>query len=174
MAKDFETINPVKHGVFSTAGNVGGGIFGGGVMSMSKTVLWGLGIGAAVGSALLVTLAIGTFSTGGLLFAGTVGAVSGGGIGTLVGALVSPLTGLFGATKGGFEARDRVRMENGAARVMEAQMQLMRAQAMNPAVNDNKYNFAAQGSAMNPASTRIQADSALAIGTLQSQQLARA
>jgi hypothetical protein len=176
-------VAPVKHGVFSTAGNVGGGIFGGGIKSMSKTVLWGIGIGALVGATLFMMPAIGAMGsffgtaaaitgTGAL---GVVGAVVGGAIGTLGGALVSPLTGLFGATKGGMKAHERVRMETGAANVMQAQVQLMRAQAMNPAVsndNSNKYNLAEPGSRFNPAGSTVSAMQGE--GRLVGQQLARA
>ena len=57
-----------------------------------------------------------------------------GGVGALVGVLISPLTGLFGTVKGGFDgyekADTRISQERGAAQVMNAEIQALQAQAM--------------------------------------------
>lgn len=168
-------VAPVDHGVLSATGSVALGTAGGAVKSFGKTMLWSIGICAAAGAILAATFAsggtLGVIS--GPLLAGLGGGIGGAILGLIPGSFLGPITGLFGAGKGALETHQRVSQEKGLAQSMKMQVAAYQAQAM-AANNDNKYNFPAQGSAMNPASTRIMADLAQDMGTLQGQQLQRA
>jgi hypothetical protein len=167
-------VAPVNHGVLSATGNVAVGTVGGALKSVGKAALWCIGIGAVVGllgaTGLLpaITLGTGALSGFGSAIGGTVLGALGGG---LAAALIAPLAGLVGAGKGAMQSHERVSMERGAARSMEAQVAAYQVMA---ASNDNKYNLPAQGSPMNQASPRIHAASAQEMGTMQAQQLQRA
>ncbi len=191
MANNDYNIAPVDHGVLSATGSVGVGTAGGAAKAFGKTMLW-----VVAGAATLGFLYFGGFfAAAGTLLGGfttaypTVGAlwtaavgqtgVLGGVLGAIgmaipglaAGAFTGAFSGLYGAGKGALEASQRVSQEKGLAKSMQMQMAAYQSMA---ASNDNKYNFPPQGSAMNPASTRIMAEEAQGLGTLQSQQRALA
>lgn len=171
-------VAPVNHGVLSATGSVALGAAGGAAKSIGKTLLWTIGALAlvgflwgsgllAMGAALLpesVVAAGGGFSAAGGLGVGTLLGI----IGIPVGAFFGAFTGLFGAGKGAVDAHERVSQERGAAQALEAQVAVYQAQAN----DNNKYNFAAQGSPMNPAGTTISAMQT--DGRVNGQQLQRA
>lgn len=180
---------PIRHSGLSAAGSTAAGAVGGGLKTGLKTygttVIATAVIGAVLG-VLIATGGFGLFAVGtGMLGTAFWGGIGGGLLGGLGGALViGPFAGmfggLFGAAKGGSHAAHRVREETGAAQVLDAQVQAYQAQAlagqsapMNiyAPSNDNKYNFPAPGTPMNPALASIQADSVQNQGRLGAQQL---
>lgn len=171
-------VAPVNHGVMSTTGSVALGTAGGALKSVGKVAMWCIGIGAAVGlvwgAGLLPVVGLaGSFSLPAGFWSGIGGAllgVLGGGV-AAVG--LAPLAGALGAGKGALESHERVMAEKGAAQQMQAELQVARYQAM-AASNDNKYNLAAQGSAMNPAASQIQLKSVQMDGPISGTQLHRA
>ncbi|MDX2094665.1 MAG: hypothetical protein SFW64_01805 [Alphaproteobacteria bacterium] len=175
-------VAPVNHGVLSSTGSVVLGAAGGAAKSIGKMALWTIGIGMVVGvlaftgplGAMIasVSSSVGTGSIllGALKVAG--GLLVGGGAGALVTTVFSPLVGLVGAGNGATKAHERVSQERGAAHALEAQVAAYQYQAMAQANDNNKYNFAAQGSPMNPAGTTISAMQA--DGRVEGQQLQRA
>ena len=84
------------------------------------------------------------------------GALGGAAVGAV---LVAPFASVFGAAtggvRGGARAHSRVDQERGAAVELQSQVQVAKAQAFSAA----QTPLVAQGSAMNMASPRIQADS---------------
>ena len=179
---DTNNVAPVNHGVLSTTGTVAIGTAGGAIKSTLKVALWCIGIGVVVGVlAATGVLPIASMASGGVAsaFWGTMlkvvaGTVVGGGLGAVVAAGLAPFAATFGAGKGALNASHRVSQEKGAANVLQAQVSAYQAQAQAAAANDNKYNFPAQGSPMNPAMASIQADSAQGFGPVAGQGLQRA
>lgn len=185
MARHDEMVVPVNHDVMSSVGTT--------VMSSGKSGLSGLLKGAVgtflIGTLLTVAATVGvaflsTATLGGVLAVGATAVV--GGLltwgATTVGATLGSAIGLVG---GGLDGIRRVSHEKGASQVLQAQVAAYQAAAASQtaqtniytspmATNDNKFNFPAQGSAMNPASASIQAASAEAQGVVNGQQLQRA
>ncbi len=184
---DNNYVAPVDHGVLSTTGSVAIGSAAQGVKAAANT--WGVTtvttavIGGALGALVIGGIAaltpigfVGVAILGGL---GALGGAAAGGItgGTTIAPFLAAIGGAFGLAKGGVDAFDQVKAEKGAANVMQAQVAAYKAQAQAQAyaaANDNKYNFPAHGSAMNPALASIQADSAQAMGSVAAQGLQRA
>lgn len=174
---------PVRHTMLSGVGSTTAGTVGGAVKGGVSGWLIATGICAVLGAALFT----GGFGLGlgsAMLWQGIGGAALVGGIGAFtVGPFVGMLTGAFGGVKGGTQAAERVSREKGAATMLDAQVAAYQAQAGAAqtnvytaplANNDNKYNFPASGSAMNPAASSIQASSAENLGVVDGQQLQRA
>jgi hypothetical protein len=124
----------------------------------------------------LATIATGTAASGAWSFLGEVlaGVAGGGLVGGAVAFLAAPIAAIVGGGHGAVQATKRVAMENGAAKELAAQVEIYKAQAQSASNDNNKYNFPAQGSAMNPAMASIQADSAQAFGPVAGQSLQRA
>ncbi len=169
-----ETIMPVRHTTLSGVGATTAGTVGGAATGALKGYLGTMLVAGALGA---VGLAF-AFAGAGLL--GIIGgAVLGFGGGAAVsafigGPLVATINGLVGGVKGGLNSAERVYHEKGTATIMDAQVAAAYAQqaaAANININtgaygaDNKYNFPAHGSAMNQASSSIQASTAEAQGT---------
>ncbi|MES2984099.1 MAG: hypothetical protein V4735_02805 [Pseudomonadota bacterium] len=178
-----EYVNPVDHSTLSAGGAVAAGAFGGALKSGAKTMLWCVGgfavLGLLIGTGWLgagvTALGLAGGSTGGMtVFLGAVGTVLGAGVGALAGAFSGTIAAAFGAGKGAQQASERVSQERGAAKMMDIQMGAYQANVMAKAANDSRYNFPAQGSTMNQASPRIQADALQNLGTVDGQQLQRA
>ena len=176
MARHDDMVVPVHHSTISgvSATAVGGikGAIKGGIGGYLTTTLLCVAAGAAIcagpmGWSLLPGIIGGGF-LGGL--AATV----------VIAPTVGTLTSIIGAARDGSHAAHRVYLEKGSATMLDAQVAASQAQASmqtnvyaGPGA-DNKYNFPAQGSALNPALSSVQADSAQAQGVVSGQQLQRA
>ncbi len=169
-----ETIMPVRHTTLSgvgatTASGLGGAIKGG---------LAGYG---------LTTLATAVVGAGALALLGPFGLIGGAALGLLGGGIlgatfiapsIGTLTSIVGAATHGSRAAHRVSQEKSAALIMDAQVAAYQGQSSPSAnttvyaspSNDNKYNFPAQGSAMNAAPSSIQASSVENQGMVNGQQ----
>ena len=181
---------PINHSTFSAAGATVAGAGAGAIKSSLFSIgAWFVGlaaVGAVVGFAIATggfgAPALGTFLTS----SGFIGTAIGGIVG-LAGAAATWYVpaiagGGYGAITGGSRAATRVDNERGAATVLQAQVDAFKAQAeaatATPkyASNDNKYNLAPQGDAMNQASTKINtgADNAQLQGAVVNPELQRA
>lgn len=180
-----ETINPIPHSALGTVSGTTLGAVGGGLKGVGKALLYGVALGAIIGGAWGVGL-LGFAATAAGISGGTVGwtvlGVLGGGLlGGVLGTAVAPATGIIGTVKGGSNAASRIRAEKGAANMVDAQLQAYQAQAYAaaaapttvyaPTAANNNY---ATASTMNQAGTKIQADSAQDLGTINGMQLQRA
>lgn len=168
-----EYVAPINHGVASTVATTAGGIATGGLKGgiggwllggLIPLVAAGVGIafiGFATAPAILGSIAVGAIGLVSSYFGSTVGGAIGAGV---------------GSWKGGSRAIDQVKIEKGAATELQAQVDAYKYQALANAraSNDNRYNFAAQGTAMNAAAPQIDASSAQTMGTVAAQQLQRA
>ena len=180
-----EYVTPVNHGVLSATGNVAVGTVGGAAKAVGKTTAWMMGLNvvagalagialSAIGAAVITGSVAAAFTGLPLLLTGGVavaGASSGVVSGLVESAFLAPIAALIGGGKGATQTLERVSQERAAAKMVDLQIETMRSK---PASNDNRYNFAAQGSPMNPAMTSIQADTAQSLGTVNGQQLQRA
>lgn len=164
-----QTVAPVDHGVLSSTGTVAVGTASGIFSSVGKTALYTIGGFALVG----FLVGTGVFGAAFGLLAPVLGSSAGGvastifytlGFGALgVGASVvaAPVAGLIGGSKGAMHSINRVSAEKGAANAVQAQVAAYKAQAQAEAAIASanaasaKYNFPAQGDAMNPASTKL-------------------
>ena len=208
MATQNEFIAPVNHTALSGFSSTAAGTAGGAVKGGVKGALVGLGLFAAAGLAvglfvasggvgmLLTAAGAATASAGGAggLFAGAfsvakfigiTGLFTAGGValGSAFGVpLGSMAGGLVGGVKGHARASERVSQERGQAAVLDAQIEMIRAQSA-PSVqthvyaqpgHDNKFNFPAQGSSMNAASPQLDASSVAYDQRIAGAQLARA
>lgn len=182
-------IAPVDHGFLSATGSVAVGALGGAAKSVAKTSIVWTGISVLAGVVLAVGVPALLLGTGGIaavfgaapvlstiatLGLATVGAVGGAVSGVAESAFLAPIIGLFGAGKGASKASERVSLERGAAKQMEAQIAMYQAAAMAQANDNNKYNFPRAGMSMNAAAPTIQADSVQNLGPVNGQQLQRA
>jgi hypothetical protein len=177
-----ETIMPVRHGVLSgtatTAAEAGKGGLSGLFKAGGITFLAGAGLTVIGTTALALTS---TFSIPAVL-----GVIAVAGLGTIATVWATGFAGTIGGVVGGVNGASRgahrVSQERGAATVLDAQVAAAQAQAVSAqtnvyahsASNDNKYNFPAQGSAMNQAATTFQKDGASFEGRAADQQLQRA
>lgn len=181
---DNMNVAPINHGVVSATGTVAAGTAGGFVKSGLKTMAWFIGIGAVVGAlAMTGLLPLGAIFTGsagaGGAIASTLGFLGNAALGGLLGGTVASLVSIpfggigaaFGALKGGSHAYRQVKLEQGAANAMQAQVAVYQAQAI-AASNDNKYNFPAQGTQFNQAGSTVNAMQA--DGRVDGMQLQRA
>jgi hypothetical protein len=151
------TVMGVSVGTAATAGSLGTalGILGSGLLATVGVALsWGIPF-LAVGALLTYNPVTGPFMMG---------------IGALVG-------GAFGFSKG----TNKVSQEQGAAATLDANISAMQAQAITMQAQAQAQmaaarntGFAAAGSPMNPASAKINADSAEYAGSINGAQLAAA
>lgn len=166
---DNMNVAPINHGVVSATGTVAAGTAGGFIKGGLKTMAWFILVGGVVG-ALAMTgilplggLFVGSAAAGGAI-ASTLGFLGNAALGTVLGGAVASLIAIpfggisaaLGALKGGSHAYQQVKLEQGAANVMQAQVAAYQAQAI-AASNDNKYNLPAQGTRFNQADTNISA-----------------
>lgn len=180
-----ETINPIHHSTLGGATSTAAGAVGGGLKAGVKTLLAVVAVGAVIGAVwatgglgLLAGEAAATFS--GILGDGILGALAGAAGGGLVGIFAAPIAGLVGGISGGSRAATRVREEKGAANMLDAQLSAYQAQAQAmqqattiyapSAANNNSF----PASTMNQAGSRIQADTAQNLGTINGLALQRA
>ncbi len=181
-----DNINPIHHGAFSKATGTVTGAAGGAIGTAGKAVgstllfstLAGAGIAVAIG--LTGGLAAGGFLTT-MLFNAVIGSLSGAVVGMVASPVVGGIGAWVGAVKGGSNAATRIRNEQGAANMVDAQLSAYQAQAYAasaapttvyaPSAANNNYPTA---STMNQAGTKVQADSAMDLGTINGQQLAAA
>jgi hypothetical protein len=151
MSNEEYNVAPIDHGVLSATGSIAAGTVGGGV---KKGLLWGaLWIGAAtlgVAAIAAVTFGLGAAP---LLIGGLLGGV----MGTATSGFAGVIGSTIGAITGGTRAFNEVKQEKGAANLMQAQIDVMKAQNMQAASNDNKYSFPPQGSPMNMAGSTVNA-----------------
>lgn len=178
-----ETINPIRHGVISGATQTTAGVATGAVKTGVKSWLGSMGTFIAIGA--VVGFTIGTGGLGTIATGAIAGPIIGGLVGGLVGIIPSGYIGGLGALIGGFtggkHAVERVSAERGAANMLDAQLQAYQAQAYAasaapttvyaPTAANNNYPTA---STMNQAGTKIQADAAQDLGTINGQALAAA
>jgi hypothetical protein len=165
---DMNNVAPVNHGVLSTTGNVALGAAGGALKTgFTSAALWTIGA-TVIGGGVAALIALSPLAIG-------LGIVGGGILGLFTSGFAGVIGSAIGGVKGASRSVQRVNAEQGAANVLQAQVAAYQAQAMAQApANDNKYNFPAQGSAMNPAMASIQADSAQGFGPIAGQGLQRA
>ncbi len=137
-------VAPIDHGIASasvtTVSEAGRGTFNGfktGGLWVGLASAVGFGVAAFSGVGALGLIALGIAGIGATLFSAGAGSV-------------------IGAAKGTYNGVNRVRQEQGAANVMQAQVAAYQAQAI-AAANDNKYNFPAQGSQFNEAGSTVNA-----------------
>ena len=149
----------------AAAGGLKGGLTGwflGGLIPLAAAVTAIAFIGFATLPAVVGSLAIGVL--------GLAGAYAGAMIGGAVGAGV-------GGWNGGSRAINQVKLEQGAANELQANVQAYKyqAQAMNQNSGTLRDSLPAQGAQMNQALSNIQADTAQSFGPVaQGQQLQRA
>lgn len=162
-----DNVAPVNHSGYSAAAGTLGGAAGGALKGGAKAGIgaWGVVtmIGAGVGLFLGLVLtgvisfpaiaaSLGAISIGGLIKGLTITALTLGG-GALAATTIAPAVGTVfgiggaavGAAKGGHEASKEIRMERGQAAMLNAQLEMAKAQTLAP-----------QGSAINAANPRIQ------------------
>lgn len=159
-----DDVMPVNHtpgSEFATkaTGTVGGAVKGGlGAMLLwiGAAALIGIGIAAmftgpaGTGFGLdMIGKGVGSLLTNGLFWGGVIGA----GAGIYTSWIPGGIGAIFGGLKGHERASNRVNNERAAA--MEMQQAIAMQQAPTMEAGPNKYNFPAQGSAMNPAGTKI-------------------
>ncbi|MBN8544481.1 MAG: hypothetical protein J0M34_09490 [Alphaproteobacteria bacterium] len=168
-----EPIVPYNHSTVGAVFTRAGGTAGGAAEKGISTVAWTIGglalFGAVVGlvGATIGWAAVGT-ALSSLLGGAEVSAnianvfwavVGTGALGAVVGALISPITGFFGAVKGGFDGYDRadtrISQERGAAQMMNAEIQALQSQAM---IMQASQPQARAGDRYAGASTMLQAD----------------
>lgn len=176
-----ETINPIHHSTLGGAAHTATGAAGGAIKGAAKgwgaTMLGFVVAGAAIG------LFLGTGGTAAVTWAvggPILGAIGGAIVGWFPSQLGGGIGALFGGLKGGVNAADRVRDERGAANMLDAQLSAYQAQAMAmqsattiyapSAANNNSF----PASTMNQAGSRIQADTAQNLGTINGLALQRA
>jgi len=177
-----ETINPIHHSTLGGATQAAAGVAGGAAKGAAKGWLGTMGVfilGGALIGFLVGTAGIGTLATGAIA-----GPIIGGLLGGVAGWVPSQLGGglgaILGGLKGGSNAANRVREEKGAANMLDAQLSAYQAQAQAmqqattiyapSAANNNSF----PASTMNQAGTRIQADTAQNLGTINGLALQRA
>ncbi len=157
-----DNATPVNHGLLSSTGTVATSSIGGGISAGAKTALYTIAGFAAFG--FLVSFgpvaSLLSLGGGGGVF-GTVAYTLGfGALGVGASFITTPLAAAFGFGKGAVDGSRRVAQEKGAAKAVDAQMQFIQAQSqmqgMAP-VNDNRYNFPAQGTRLNQAGTTVNA-----------------
>lgn len=160
-----DVIAPVPHDALSSVGTTAAEAGKGGL----KGALWGVAGGAVLGVGLAVTA--GVVLSGGWAVAGVIAALA-----ATPFIIIPTVTGLFSAIGIGFGTAHgvhKVSQEKGASEMLQAQVAVAQAQAaaMAPQTNvytapssENKYNFAAQGSAMNPAASTIDTSTAQNMG----------
>lgn len=164
-----QTVAPVDHGVLSSTGAVVTGTATGIFSSVGKTAMYTIGgfalLGLLVGSGFLPA-AFGLLAPILGPSAGSVGStilytLGFGALGVGASVVAAPVAGLIGGSKGATNAVHRVSAEKGAANAVQAQVAAYKAQAQAEAAIASanaasaKYNFPAQGDAMNPASTKL-------------------
>lgn len=176
-----ETINPIHHSTLGAATSTAAGAVGGGLKGGVKTLLYTVAAGALIG-AIWMSGGFGLLPAAASGVLGNIvgGSLLGGLAGTFVGAFAAPLGGLVGGLRGGSHAAARVRDEKGAANVLDAQLSAYQAQAQAmqqattiyapSAANNNSF----PASTMNQAGSRIQADTAQNLGTVNGLALQRA
>lgn len=166
-----EDAAPVNHSGYSVAAGTVGGAAGGALKGGAKGFLGGWGamtlIGAGIGLTLgliltgvisfpAIVASLGAISIGGFLKGALVTVLTLGG-GALAATTIGPVVGQFtgiggaaiGAAKGGAEASHTIRQERGQAAMLNAQLEMAKAQTIAQAP------LAQQGSAMNAANPRI-------------------
>jgi hypothetical protein len=182
---DAMPIHHDRHSAFyTTAGNVAGE----GLKGTAKGAVTGLGAGALLGAALFVGLAILLMNPGiivagiqavGTAVGGITGLSVGGGFGTglvvigagIAGAMIGGVKGLFtggiigglfGAGHGLSKGREQVAQERMTAQAVDQQLGAaqMQSQAMLMQAQAARSPFPPQGSAMNMASSKIDASGA--------------
>lgn len=187
-----DNINPIHHGAFSkatgtVAGAAGGALKSGASGYLKTTLVTGLVVGG-IAATMALTGGLGAVGFGalGTLSNALVNFGIFGAIGTAIGAFTTGIVGggiasWIGAVKGGSNAATRIRNEQGAANMVDAQLSAYQAQAYAasaapttvyaPSAANNNYPTA---STMNQAGTKVQADSAMDLGIINGQQLAAA
>jgi hypothetical protein len=171
---------PVNHSLLSGFGATASSAVGHGLKSGVKSaVYWIAGVAA-------VAATIGVIIGSGGIASALLWGIGMGTVGVVAGAYTSPfagvLGGMFGFGKGAVEGSHRVNQERGAAEAMNAQLSAYQSMALGQGTNiyaptanaEAKYNFPVQGSAMNPAMSRISAESAQSHGQLDGLNLQRA
>lgn len=188
-----ENINPIRHSALGTVSGTAIGAVGGGIKSGVKTWVYTAAITAlAFGATAAVVAFTGGLGTGAAaLTFGTIsnalanfvgfGLVGGAVGGLVVGPALGVFGGAIGTVRGGTQAASRIRDEKGAANMLDAQLQAYQAQAYAasaapttvyaPSAANNNY---ATASTMNQAGTKIHADTAQDLGTINGMQLQRA
>ena len=186
MSSDYVTpINHTSGSAFAaSAAGTAGGVLKGGLMTAALWVggaaLLGIGVAALVTTGGLAAV-IGTAGASGVAGSGLLGFLTspltiGAGVGAFLGLLTVAIPAGLGAVVGGFKghskASERVNSERAAALEMQQSIAMQQAPMACMQGPANKYSLPAQGSAMNPAGTRINA--AEYDGLAAAQQLQRA
>ncbi len=193
-----DNITPINHNAFTATSTVAAeagksGIkkmLATGVLSPFASTLLGAVAGAAMFGLAAFTVGalfipVGAVTLGGVAgaaltaagFGASIGGFSGLVGGTFFAPLIAGFGGLFGLVGGTSRGISKISQEQSAANVMAAQLSAYQAQAMNvapPAPTVNKYDFPAQGSAFNQASSTINAGSLSNEGPLNAAGLQRA
>lgn len=176
-----ETINPIHHSTLGAATGTVAGAVGGGLKTGVKTLLYTVAAGALIG-AIWMSGGFGLLPAAASGVLGNIvgGSLLGGLAGGLLGSFAAPIGGLVGGITGGNRAASRIRDEKGAANMLDAQLSAYQAQAQAmqsattiyapSAANNNSF----PASTMNQAGSRIQADTAQNLGTINGLQLQRA
>ncbi len=164
-----DNVAPINHSagsaIATTASSTASGVVGGGVRGFLKGIrnlailggavalIWAsfgtglLVLPEAVGSTVLPAITGKILSVLGWTALGT---AIGGGLGVAAGWITVPFGAILGGAKGAARGSERVSQERGQAAMLEAQVQLAKAQA--PVYSP----YAAQGSPMNAANSQIQ------------------
>lgn len=186
MAKD-EMIVPVNHDFMSSVGTTTLSAGRSGLSGLFKGAVSGLVIGLGLTATAVIGFGILAFTAPGLLAIGA-GIAS---IVSLIGGVAATgvamggfgaIGSAFGLIGGGLKGIQRVGHEKGASEMLQAQVAAYQASAVSPSAqttiyapaSGDKYHFPAQGSAMNPAASSIQADSVQDMGLVNGQQRQRA
>lgn len=185
MANNY--VAPIDHSVGSAAATTAGGAASGALSGAARAFWKGIktlaivggivGIGYALLSTGLVTIpAALAGAEGGVVLPAIVGKLTsvigwalagtaiGGAVGVAAGYITIPAGGIIGGAKGASRAANQVKEERGQAAMVQAQVDMVRAQSMAPVV--------AQGSAMNMANPRISAADMQYDGRVNGQELA--
>ena len=154
-------VAPIDHGVVTTTVSAAGGAVEGG---FKGSILWSavLGLTPLVGAAIafpFVAPLAGAFIIAASCFASVAGAVAGGGLGAIV-----------GAWGGGKKAIEQVKLEKGLSNQMQAQVDIMRSQAIMQS-NSRGLNVPAQ---YNTASSTVNKNSMQFDGPVMGAELAAA
>ncbi|MFZ4126110.1 MAG: hypothetical protein ACOYJ2_08620 [Rickettsiales bacterium] len=171
-----EPIVPYNHSTVGAVATRAGGTAGGAVKGGISTVAWTIGGLAIAGAVLGLTGGLVGWETLGGAIANLFGSEAGvalsgkamavigsvigvGFIGAVIGTIISPLTGLFGTVKGGFDgyekADTRISQERGAAQMMNAEISALQSQAMIMQASQAQQR---PGDRYAGASTMLQAD----------------
>lgn len=175
-----ETINPIHHSTLGGATGTVAGAAGGMLKSGFKALAFTVGAGVLVGALWGAGVFAGVGIAGGTIINTLLGGALGGVLGFGASYVTAPIAGTIGAISGGTRAADRIRDEKGAANMLDAQLSAYQSQAQAmqtattiyapSAANNNSF----PASTMNQAGTRIQADTAQNLGTINGLALQRA